>query len=226
MCGEERMNVKSLLQVSVVGLVGSLAVTAVAEDRQRVAPWNVSPMGGTGGDGLSAPAALDAPQALVNVSIPSVYVPITPCRIVDTRQIGGAFGAGQQMGFWAWAEGADNYLPFGGNPTNCGIPGEATAVHVNFTIVSPKGNGFLRAWPNSLLEPNATLFAWDAGFGAANAATIPICSDGTTGNDYNTQCVNPDLSQPGTTIDFLVKIYSDFAEELVIDAFGYYTAAP
>ena len=168
--------------------------------------------------GLSAPS-VDAGQAL-DVSVRSSYYPITPCRLADTRYTPGGetpFGQGETVGFWGWAgDGCEEfgcYESFGGSTEQCGIPSTATAIHVNFTIVAPKGNGFLRAWPNNVDEPGATVFAWDPGFGASNAVTVAICSDSTEDTDaifYGELYANcPDPFFPTEIADFMVKIYGD-----------------
>lgn len=182
---------------------------------------------------MSLPS-LASPSA-VSVNIPSVYTPLTPCRLADTRKPGvvnSAFGTttGEEGYFWAWGPTQEYH---GGRAADCGVPGNATAIHANFTVVSPTAPGFLRAWPFGLNEPQATLFAWNAGFGAANAATIPFCSSSTS-DVPQTDCVSPvGLGNPvdalgGTQIsevDFKVKIYSDDPTDLVIDVFGYYAPA-
>lgn len=201
---------------------------------------------------LSAPA-LDGTQSAIDVSVASVYVPITPCRIGDTRRWpdggGGTFKNpfggnglqgqdGETMGFWGWAgpfcefddgSPSGNPLPvgercyesFGGSATTCGIPSNATAVHVNFSVTSPQGKGYLRVWPYGVEEPGATLFAWNPGFSQTNAGTISICSDGTTGGDFLNEC-EIIIDNESSIIDFYVKIYSEQPENIVIDAFGYY----
>ena len=133
-----------------------------------------------------------------------------PCRLADTRfdSQGGAFGGGSVRGFRAWPESID-LSSFGGSAIGCGIPGSATAIHVNFTIVDPVASGYLRAWQFDQPEPVATVFAWRPGFGMTNAVTIPLCSEAT-----------PELN---CTYDFNVKIYLAPQEHLVIDVLGYYS---
>jgi hypothetical protein len=192
---------------------------------------------------LSAPA-LDSPQAF-SLDKPFIYKPITPCRVADTRfsdpQVVTAFGGaglttGVTRGFWGWAgddcadEGGDCYAAFGGSSTTCFVPSLAGAIHVNITVVDPKGSGYLRVWPNNAPggEPNATVFAWRKGFGMTNALTLPICSDATESEKVNINDVlyASCLAVPGNTssgiVDFWVKIYSKFAENILIDVLGYY----
>ena len=243
------MNAKNLLRLTIVGVsLTCIGLPAAAQVKPR--PFGpVVPIGPSFNQ-LSAPA-LDGPQTL-DVSVPSVYVPITPCRIVDTRKFpdgsggtaqapfgGLGLGTGETMGFWGWAGEGGTYEDFGGqafkgeNVSPCGIPSLATAIHVNITVVDPKGKGYLRAWPNNTGEPGATIFAWNPGFGESNAATIPICSDGTESLDSDfpdglggtvtlPDCPAFDGDGIKVPVDFWIKIYSQFPENILIDAFGYY----
>ena len=241
MNGAFNMNAKNLLRLTILGVsLTCIGLPAAAQVKPRpyfYAP--LEPMDPAAGQ-LSAPA-LDGPQTL-DVSVASVYVPITPCRLLDTRFFpdgsGGTAQApygglglgndGETRGFWGWAGPEGTYEDFGGNPGPCGIPSLATAIHVNITVVDPKGKGYLRAWPNNTTEPNATIFAWNPGFGESNAATISICSDGTESDTYDWNPPNPEFADcPDSPahnypVDFWIKIYSEFAENIVVDAFGYY----
>jgi len=243
------MNAKNLLKLAIVGVsLTCIGFPAAAQVKPR--PNGMIVPSDPSFNQLSAPA-LDGPQTL-NVSVPSVYVPITPCRLADTRRFpngsggtaqapfgGLGLGTGETMGFWGWAGEGGTYEDFGGqafkgeNVSPCGIPSLATAIHVNITVVDPKGKGYLRAWPNNTTEPGATVFAWNPGFGESNAATIPICSDGTESLDSDfpdglggtvTLPDCPALDEAGVKIpvDFWMKIYSEKKENIVVDAFGYY----
>ena len=208
---------------------GGLQTSAQVKPR----PDKVAPLDAYTESNLSAPS-LDAPQARdLDVSVASRYVPITPCRVADTREIDAAFGlpfesgfgGGETMGFWGWAGEGGTYVDFGGIDDVCGIPSTATAVHMNISVVRAKGNGFLRAWPNNTTEPNATVMAWKVGQGLGNAITIAICSvttnDPVSGGGAGFEdCTDP--SNNTDIIDFWVKIYSSKPEDIAIDAFGYY----
>lgn len=98
------------------------------------------------------------------------FVPITPCRLVDTRNQDGAFGgpsltAGQVRVF---------NVPSGA----CGIPQTATAYSMNVTAVPDEEIGFLTIWPDGETQPNvSTLNSWD-GRVKANAAIVPAGNAG------------------------------------------------
>ena len=132
-----------------------------------------------------------------SAQLESYFVPITPCRLADTRVVGGPFGGGTIRDYYAYGVLSTHQ---GGSDT-CGIPNTAVAIHINLTAVNPSGFGYLRAWPYSQSEPGATLMAFTAGVSISNATALAICY----------QCDS----------EFYVKIYSA-STDLVIDAVGYY----
>ena len=76
-----------------------------------------------------------------------VYTPVTPCRLIDTRQAGGSLAPGAPRDFKVAGSGLQIQ---GGNPLGCGIPvDEAHAAVINFVAVNPTGLGNLRAWAYS-----------------------------------------------------------------------------
>ncbi len=98
------------------------------------------------------------------------FVPVTPCRVVDTRDQNGTFG-GPAMG-----AGSVRSFPIAESP--CGIPSAAQAYSVNVTVV-PRGMlPYLTLWPAGRAQPLvSTLNSWD-GEVVANAAIVPAGSDG------------------------------------------------
>lgn len=83
----------------------------------------------------------------------SLYVPATPCRVVDTRVAGGQVPANGQR---TWqVTGTTGFAPQGG--TACGVPTGATAVEATVTAVGPSTTGFLRIWPAGGPVPTATI---------------------------------------------------------------------
>lgn len=137
------------------------------------------------------------------------YVPVVPCRLSNTRadSLGGAFGTGA-VRTYSILPGNLDLSVYGGDASGCGIASDAAAVHVNLTVVAPGYAGYLRMWAADQTAPNASVIAWNAGFGASNAVSIPICSSVT--------------SQSGCSGQYKIKIYSDGEVDLVVDVFGYY----
>jgi hypothetical protein len=98
------------------------------------------------------------------------FVPMTPCRVVDTRNSDGPFG-GPPIS----AQGERDFaLPEG----NCGIPSSAAAYALNVTVVPHGGLGYLTVWPTGQTQPViSTLNSLDGRI-KANAAIVPAGTDG------------------------------------------------
>lgn len=99
------------------------------------------------------------------------FVPITPCRVVDTRNATGTFG-GPLL--------AANVSRSFAIPTGpcTGIPSSSTAYVFNVTLVPPGPVGYLTAWPTGVAMPLASIMNDLSGAIQGNAATI---SAGTAG---------------------------------------------
>jgi uncharacterized repeat protein (TIGR01451 family) len=98
------------------------------------------------------------------------FVPLTPCRIADTRNVTGPFG-GPNL-----AAGVSRDF----NPTAsaCGIPANALAYSLNVTVVPLAALGFFSVWPAG--QPQAvvsTLNSFDGRI-KANAAIVPAGPNG------------------------------------------------
>jgi hypothetical protein len=122
-----------------------------------------------------------------------VFVPATPCRIIDTRLAGGAFAAGESRSYHI--AGSANYAAYGGNAAGCGVPGDLVrnpidisglfilsygqkvrAVALNFVAVTPSGAGNLRAWPTNQTVPTAATMNYSPALPAlANGVIVTSC---------------------------------------------------
>jgi hypothetical protein len=97
------------------------------------------------------------------------FIPVTPCRIADTRNPDGPFG-GPEL-----AAGA--IRTFDIPQSNCGIPTTATAYSLNVTVVPNAALGFLTIWPAGEAQPVASTLNSD-GRVKANAAITPAGTNG------------------------------------------------
>jgi hypothetical protein len=99
-----------------------------------------------------------------------LFVPITPCRVADTRQAMGPFG-----GPFISAGGSRSFtIP----SSACGIPAAAQAFSLNVAVVPHSGLGFLTVWPTGLARPQvATLNSLDGRI-KSNAAIVPAGTGG------------------------------------------------
>ncbi len=119
--------------------------------------------------GLSCTLTVTAARtvtAVFDVPVALQYVPVTPCRVVDTRLVDGTFGGPSLQGNTSrsWA------IPSGPCP---GIPSNTAAYSLNVTAVPHATLSYLTAWPTGLTQPFiSTLNSYD-GRVKANAAIVP-----------------------------------------------------
>jgi hypothetical protein len=96
---------------------------------------------------------------------------VPPCRIVDTRIVGGAIPASSSRSFHVAGT-----FPNQGGQTNCGVPfGPAKGVFINVVAVGPSGLGHLTVHP----WPVASTLNFSAGQTIANGVLVPICDTDT-----------------------------------------------
>ena len=158
--------------------------------------------------GLTAARAQDAAALL--------YVPITPCRLIDTRAAGGVVTPGADRTFdLVGVETPGSLAGQGGNPAGCPIPGFGAggavveAVAINLVAVQSSGAGHLTVWPTDQPKPLASALNFAssaalAGLNVANGLILPVRTD-VEGDDVT---VSAGVS----------------STHLVADALGYFTA--
>jgi len=93
------------------------------------------------------------------------FVPVTPCRVADTRGSGGAMGAAETRSF---------AIPQSG----CGIPSTAQAYSLNVTVVPQGPLSFLTLWPAGQDKPLVSTLNSFGGIVVANAAIVPAGFNG------------------------------------------------
>ncbi len=96
---------------------------------------------------------------------PLFFVPVTPCRVVDTR------GATGTLGGPAMAGGSIRSFPI--PQSACGIPTTAEAYSLNVTVVPRGGLSYLTLWPAGEAQPAVSTLNSFGGTVAANAAIVP-----------------------------------------------------
>lgn len=131
----------------------------------------------------------------------SVFVPITPCRIVDTRLGGGIVHASSVRSFHV--RGSAGFSAQGGTSAGCGIPAAATSVVTSVTATGASGSGYLNGYPYGASAPTSN-FAW-------------FYKD-------RTSTTNPTLplAASGAAFDLSVKASSAASTQVIIDVDGYY----
>jgi hypothetical protein len=121
----------------------------------------------SGGAGLSTLAAGSTKA--------SSLVPITPCRLLDTRA--GSDNVGPRS--WPLAGGETHVAPVWGTNGNCTIPLGATGVSLSVTVVNPTAASYLTVFPADAPRPLASNLNWVAGQAPTpNAVTATLASDG------------------------------------------------
>jgi hypothetical protein len=144
----------------------------------------------SGGDEASLPNRLGDRKADL------VYTPVTPCRVFDTREVGGHLVAGTARNFIV-AAGSNSLASQGGNAAGCGVPmGPATSVMINLIAWFPSEAGNLRAWRvQSPQPPQPKAVALNYGPvrtlpALGNAIVVDICdplASNCSGGDFRLQ---------------------------------------
>jgi hypothetical protein len=98
------------------------------------------------------------------------FVPVTPCRVADTRNPAGPFGAP----FIAARTSRSFTIP----NSACGIPSTAQAYSLNVTVVPHGSLSYLTVWPTGQTQPLASTLNSLDGRIKANAAVVPAGSGG------------------------------------------------
>ena len=121
----------------------------------------------------NAAAARLTPTSLtpgsVGVLEPGSYYTVTPCRVVDTRDLEGPYGGP------ILSSGVPRLFTVEGE---CGIPSTASSVSVNITVVSPTAAGHLTLYPGGQTPPQTSTINFGAGQTRANNAILPLSAEG------------------------------------------------
>lgn len=140
-----------------------------------------------------------------------LFVPVSPCRIIDTRLAGGKITAGSTRAFRV--AGTSGFSGQGGQASGCGVPigassPVAAAVMLNIVAVDVDGKGNLQAWEFGQPEPIATSINFQKiDMNIANGLIVPITGISSQTHDLN------------------VKANFNNAH-LVVDVTGYFTRFP
>jgi hypothetical protein len=134
------------------------------------------------------------PSATADLAGPLIFVPVTPCRVVDTRGATGSFGgpsftAGQTRSYTVPS-------------SSCtGIPTGIAALSLNLSVTNTQAPaiGFLTAWPAGSTQPGAANLTWFAANQTLTAASIvPTASGGA------------------------ISVFASQATDVIIDVNGYF----
>jgi YVTN family beta-propeller protein len=102
---------------------------------------------------------------------PLQFVPLPPCRVVDTRQLQGPFGGP----FLSGGSSRNFAIPLG----SCNLPTAAAAYSLNVTVVPHSGTlGYQTIWPAAEAQPLVSTLNSPDGRVKANAAIVPAGAGG------------------------------------------------
>jgi hypothetical protein len=137
---------------------GTYTVTVTSQARSVTWSFTVDP---------DAAFGTVTPVPTASPSGPSVgYQPLTPARVVDTRE---------HVGATRLEAGVAKTIQISGRG---GVPTGASAVSANFTIVDQVGAGYLTVWNCAPTRPVVSTVNFTAGEIAPNAATVPLDGGG------------------------------------------------
>lgn len=146
---------------------------------------------------------IGAAAAFLGLSMPAMgagpfqYIPVTPCRFVDTRETSLQGGPGQQLNTFV----VKTFTAKG----RCGIPTTAKALSVNATVANPTGAGFLTLYPSGVAKPWISVINWtSADYALANGAVLPLGTAST--NDVSAY----QESNGGGTVDLILDVTGYF----------------
>jgi len=114
-------------------------------------------------------AQVQIPSASSGSPSATRFVPVTPCRIADTRNPNGPFGGPAIPG----GTSRDFVVP----NSACGIPSIATGYSMNVAVVPRGALGYLTVWPSGQSQPLVATLTSDGRI-KSNAAIIPAGSGG------------------------------------------------
>lgn len=114
--------------------------------------------------------AIGANLPLAWAQAPSAYIPVIPCRLVDTRTAPGPFG-GPTFGL-----GTSRSFPI--PSSSCGIPANASAYSLNLTAVPQGPLYYATVWPTGAPQPTTSNLNSYAGQVLANTVLVGAGTNG------------------------------------------------
>ena len=133
------------------------------------------------------PARESIGKALGGTAADSTYTPVSPCRIVDTRAVGGVLAPSVARSFVAFAP---SFAAQGGAGTDCAIPGGVAAIAVNVFAIGASATGFIRLWSAGQPEPSTSTINYEPPMSAIATGTI-VPVDGANANAFSASAVSP-----------------------------------
>jgi len=131
-----------------------------------------------------------------------VFTPVSPCRIIDTRNAGGKIPAGGTRSFFVHGSALTGQ---GGNAAGCISPvGEPRGVLLNIVAVNSSAPGYLTVWPYNTTRPLAGVLNY-----SPYDITDPISNAFAVKTSYN--------------ITYDISVYAYAQTHVVADVLGYFS---
>ncbi|MGO1071633.1 hypothetical protein [Lysobacter sp. CA199] len=179
--------------------IANLERAASAEDFQSMTQALLGGAGSVETAAVGKSAALGVtPTAFGSPGTDLVYTPLTPCRIIDTRIVGGPLAADSTRGYNSFT--ATDFASQGGDATNCGLPANVSAITVKIASVNAQQLGYFTAYPSNEPRPVAASLNYN-GPVASNESHVKLC-------------------RPGCDKQF--SVYTQRQSDLVVDVTGYF----
>jgi uncharacterized repeat protein (TIGR03803 family) len=121
--------------------------------------------------GTTKGGGADNDGSVYSITTGQFFVPVTPCRLVDTRGPDGPFGGPALQG------NTQRSFNLPQNP-NCHIPATAAAYSLNVTVVPHGRLNYLTIWPTGQDQPLVSTLNSPDGRTKANAAIVPAGAGG------------------------------------------------
>src|SRR5215213_10219082 len=140
-----------------------------------------------GGD--EAPVESVTAEVVGDAESDLLFVPLPPCRVIDTRLGGGIMVAGTTRAFRV--AGTTGFEAQGGKSGGCGVPigastPQAAAVMINLVAIDVAGKGNLAAWEFGQPEPLASSINFQKiDMNIANGLIVPIAGVSSQSADLN-----------------------------------------
>lgn len=165
--------------------------TALYAWNPKVAPA-APPWGMFHRDPASQGRAPNAGTCAPRATVATTLHPLTPCRVIDTRNLAGPLGGPALVALQR-----RDFAIAG----VCGVPAAAVAISANLTIVSGALRGELVVFPPDVAQPNTSAISFRAFTTRANNALVYLSATTTTFSVFNNS---------GTSVDFILDVNGYF----------------
>lgn len=124
--------------------------------------------------GVAKNAGAVPAKALGDTNVDLSFTPVTPCRILDTRNLSGPIQADATLHMDI--VGLASFSTYGGADGNCNISNipNIAALAVNFTVVAPAAPGYVTAYPFNKPRPLAATVNYATGEIRGNFAIVQL----------------------------------------------------